>query len=248
MLAWLGQAGFRLERDGVRVVVDPWLSPHEDRLIPVAPLELAADDVDFLLVTHEHLDHLDLPFLPTLLERSPSARVVLPTPLAPLVEGVVPESRLVLVQPGDTLALDGLPLQVVPAIHGILPEDAYTDGSQVDGRPRFVGYVLGAERRIYHAGDTIVTDAVRDAVRGLAIEVALLPVNGRDAEREARGIVGNMDAREAVELAIEIGARVVVPYHWDGFEGNTVPPGSVADAADARVHVVVPARFERLAL
>ena len=41
-----------------------------------------------------------------------------------------------------------------------------------------------------------------------------------------------------------IGARRLVPYHWDGFAGNTVSPGSVVDAAAARIEVVVPARFE----
>ena len=56
------------------------------------------------------------------------------------------------------------------------------------------------------------------------MDVAVLPVNGRDPEREARGIVGNMDAREAVELALAIGATLLVPIHWDGFAGNTVPP------------------------
>lgn len=247
-LTWLGQAGFRIEVDGVRVVVDPWLGAHEDRLVPPPPLELAADAVDWLLVTHEHLDHLDLPFLPVLLERSPGARIVLPAPLVPLVEDVVPGARVVPVQPHDVLALGGLPLRVVPACHGVEPADAYGDGSAVGGRPRFVGYVLGDERRIYHAGDTIVTTELRDALAPLAVDVALLPINGRDAEREARGIVGNMDAQEAVALALEIGATSVVPMHWDGFAGNTVPPGSIVDAAAARIHVVVPARFEALEL
>ena len=44
-----------------------------------------------------------------------------------------------------------------------------------------------------------------------------------------------MNAAEAVELALGIGATVLVPHHWDGFEGNTVPPGSAADAADGRL-------------
>ena len=242
-LTWLGQAGFRVEIGGLRLVVDPWVSPHEQRLIPSPPLELAAASVDWLLITHEHLDHLDLEFLPVVLEHSPSARVVLPEPLVPFVQGVVPESQIVPVQPHDTLDLGELRLHVVPACHGVTVEDAYGDGSAVGGRPRFVGYVLGGERAIYHAGDTIVTDELQTAVGSFDIDVALLPVNGRDAEREARGIVGNMDASEAVELALAVGAGRLVPYHWDGFAGNTVPPGAVVDVADARIHVIAPARF-----
>jgi L-ascorbate 6-phosphate lactonase len=242
-LTWLGQAGFRIDVDGTVVVVDPWVSPHDDRLVPPPPLELAADGVDLLLVTHEHLDHLDLPFLPRFLERSPDARVVLPTAIAALVDGVVPESRLVLVDPHDAIEVDGLEIQVTPAFHGVAVEDAYGDGSAVGGRPRFVGYALGSGRRIYHAGDTIVTDELADALERLDVDVALLPINGRDAEREARGIIGNMNASEAVELALAVGARTVVPYHWDGFAGNTVQPEIAVDAADGRLDVVVPERF-----
>jgi L-ascorbate metabolism protein UlaG (beta-lactamase superfamily) len=248
VLTWLGQASARLEIEGVSVLVDPWLSPHEDRLIPPPSLELAADGIDVLLVTHEHLDHLDLPFLPTLLERSPSVRVVLPAPVAPLVEPVVPAPQLVPVMPSDGLELEGLRIDVVPAFHGVTAEDLYGDGSSIDGRPRFVGYVVGSERRVYHSGDTIVTPALTEALRPLGVDVAILPINGRDAEREARGIVGNMDAAEAVALAVEIGAKTLVPIHWDGFAGNTVAPETAVHAAGDRVRVVVPERFEALDL
>ena len=247
-LTWLGQAGFRVEIGGTVAVIDPWVSPHEDRLIPPPPLELAADGVHVLLVTHEHLDHLDLPFLPQLLERSPDARVVVPSAIAADVDGVVPESRLVLVDPHDVVEVEGLEVRVTPSFHGVTFDDAYGDGSAVGGRPRFVGYALGAGRRIYHAGDTIVTDQLTDALEHLDVEVALLPINGRDAEREARGIIGNMDAAEAVQLTLAIGASTLVPYHWDGFAGNTVEPDLAVEAADARIDVVVPEHFRTVEL
>jgi L-ascorbate 6-phosphate lactonase len=247
-LTWLGQAGFRIELEGTVAVVDPLLSSHQDRLIPVAPLELAADGTDVLLITHEHLDHLDLPFLPSFLERSPAAPVVLPRAIAPLVEGVVPESRLVLVDPGDAIEVGGLEIHVTPATHAQETTHEYGDGSAIGGLPRFVGYVLGRERRLYHAGDTLVTDELVEVLRQLDIEVALLPINGRDAEREARGIVGNMAAVEAVELALTIGASTLVPYHWDGFEGNTVAPEIAVDEARRRLDVLVPEHFRPVEL
>jgi L-ascorbate metabolism protein UlaG (beta-lactamase superfamily) len=247
-LTWLGQAGFRFDVGSVSFVVDPWLSPHELRLASTPATELAADGIDWVLITHEHLDHLDLPLLPTVLERSPAASVVLPKSIVPLLEGIVDEGRTVGVQPGDSLDLGGVNVRVVPAFHGVTMEDAYGDGSSLGSGPRFVGYVIGGESRLYHAGDTIVTDELLAALLPLDVEIALLPINGRDAERESRGIVGNMDASEAVELALEIGAPTVVPYHWDGFAGNTVPPGSVVDAAAGRINVVVPARDRELVL
>jgi L-ascorbate metabolism protein UlaG (beta-lactamase superfamily) len=59
-----------------------------------------------------------------------------------------------------------------------------------------------------------------------------------------------MDAREAVRLAQELGVRVLVPMHWDLFNGNTVRPGIAVDeaAGDSGLHVLVPSRFAELPL
>lgn len=247
-VTWLGQAGFRLDLGDSSFVVDPWVSPHANRLIPAPPLDVAADGVTALVVTHEHFDHLDLDFLPTFVERSPTATVVLPEALVELVEGVVSKSRIIAVNPHDVVEVGGIEIDVVPAIHGVTMDDAYGDGSSLGGGPRFVGYVFRGRPCIYVAGDTIVTDDVANALSRLEIEIAMLPINGRDAEREAQGIVGNMDAREAVELALAIRATRLLPYHWDGYAGNTVSPGTVVDAAAARIEVVVPARFGAVTL
>ena len=86
-----------------------------------------------------------------------------------------------------------------------------------------------------------MTDGLRAALAPLRIDVALLPINGRTHYREADGLVGNMDERDAVALATEIGASMLVPIHWDLFEGNTEWPGRAVDAAveaGAPLHVV----------
>jgi L-ascorbate metabolism protein UlaG (beta-lactamase superfamily) len=234
-LTWLGQAGFLLERGGRRLLIDPWLSPHEGRLVAPAPFELVSEAIDWVLVTHEHEDHLDLPFLRRLAQRSPGAQLILPAPIEPLAQGIL-ERRPVM--PGDRLELGGLVVTVVPAWHCVGTAEGYSDGAG-----RFVGYVLHGEGpTIYHAGDTVPDPGLRAALGGEAVEIALLPVNGRDAQREARDIAGNLDAREAVELAAAIGARILVPYHWDGFAGNTERAGRAAEEAAALaagVHVVV---------
>lgn len=243
---WLGQAGFLLELGGRRILVDPWVSPFEGRLAPIPPLPLVAEAIDTILVTHEHLDHLDQAFLPVLVERCPHVRLVLPAAIGSQVEGVLEPSRIHRVTPGDTYDLDGLRLTVVPAIHGVTMDDAYGDGSSLGAGPRFVGYVLHGEACVYHAGDTLVTADILEVVSGLGVDVALLPINGRNAQREASGFVGNMDAREAVELATGIGARSLVPYHWDGVRGNTADPAEAVVGAGARLAVHVPRHFSRV--
>jgi len=133
------------------------------------------------------------------------------------------------------------------ASHGVEPADAYTFGRELsDGLVRYLGYVveLGG-LRVYHAGDTVPYDGLEAEVAALTPELALLPINGRSAEREAAGIVGNLDEEEAVDLASAIGASVLVPIHWDMFAENPGDPASVVRLATRRhpdVAVLMPSR------
>jgi L-ascorbate 6-phosphate lactonase len=248
-VTWLGQAGFLLELDGTRILVDPFVSEYEARRYPPPPLDIVADRIDWLLATHEHLDHLDTGFIPELLARCPDVKVVLPAPIARQVAGIVPAAQIVPVRPKDAVELAAnTTLEVIPAYHGVEVEDGYSDGSAADGQVRFVGYVLRSTGpTIYHAGDTIVTDQLVDALAGTDIDVALLPINGRDHFREQAGLVGNMNPREAVGLAKLIGARTVVPIHWDLFEGNTERPAALLDEVidtDTDLHVLTLRRMK----
>ncbi len=240
VVTWLGQASFRLEAGGVggiRILVDPFFAEHEARLYPPLSVDEFGAGVDWLLVTHEHIDHLDPYSLREVAARSDELRIVAPAPLEAMVREAAPGAAFIGVDRGARIELEGVGgCTVVPAIHGRTVADGYPDD------PAFVGYVLDLDgTAVYHAGDTIVTDALRSALMPLAVDIALLPVNGRTHYREARELVGNMDLRDAVELATEIGASVLVPMHWDLFAGNTEWPGRVVDAAveaGAPLHVV----------
>jgi L-ascorbate 6-phosphate lactonase len=236
VVTWLGQASFRFDVGGRRILVDPFFGEHEARLYPPMPIDEHGTHVDWLLVTHEHIDHLDPYSLREVAARSPDLTIVAPAPLEAMVREAAPDAAFTGVDRGDRLELDGAgSVTVVPAIHGRTVAVAYPDD------PAFVGYVLELDgTSLYHAGDTIVTDSLRAALAPLRVDVALLPINGRTHYREDEELVGNMGTRDAVALATEIGASVLVPYHWDLFRGNTEWPGRVVDdavEAEAPLHV-----------
>ena len=251
-LTWLGQAGFCLEAEGLRILVDPFLSDHEARLFAPPDATPFATDIDWVLVTHGHLDHFDKDFVRTVERHSPSATLVLPSPLVDEASAVAPMLNVIGIRPGDRRFLSPLVgLHVIPAWHGFEVADGYTQGHTADGASRYVGYVVRLPGcAVYHAGDTIITDELRAALAVEQIDVALLPVNGRDYYRESMGLVGNMDAREAVRLASELGVEMLIPMHWDMFAGNTVRPALVIDElpADTTMHVLTPARFVPIGL
>ena len=84
--------------------------------------------------------------------------------------------------------------------------------------------------RIHHAGDTVRYEGMLRKIKAFgAIDVQLLPINGRDAERYRNNCIGNMTYQEAADLAGEVGPRIVIPGHWDMFADNSVDPKAFAD-------------------
>lgn len=228
-LAWLGQAGFALRSPRTRVVIDPYLSdslaekykgtayPHTRMMPPpIAPEQLT--NVDYLFSTHRHTDHLDASTIRPLVAASPHAKCVAAAAESEaVVKAGMPLERTLLVDAEQSHVLsDDLRINVLPAAH----EDRRRD---VEGRHHFLGYTLHLGGfSIYHSGDTIPFDGLEDAVRRTSPAVALLPVNGRDAERTARGIIGNMDFAEAVSLCRACGIKHFIPHHFGLFKFNTV--------------------------
>jgi L-ascorbate metabolism protein UlaG (beta-lactamase superfamily) len=246
-LRFLGQAGFVLTGQSVSVAIDPAVSDSLDgRLFP-APLSMAQlASVDVVLCTHEHIDHLDLPALREWLALAPGLRVVVPRPIIPIAHaGGVPEANLVGMQPGEQFSWKGATVRAVPALHGVETTDAYTFGREIsDGLTRYLGYVVELDDvRIYHSGDTLDHEGLAETLRELRTDVALLPINGRDAEREARNIVGNLSATQAADLAIRSGVRAAIPMHYDMFAGNPGSPAQFVEALEGSgITVLIPAR------
>jgi L-ascorbate metabolism protein UlaG (beta-lactamase superfamily) len=250
-LWWLGQSGFGLRGNAANVLVDPFIADHPDRLYPPPFRPDQVGGLDVVAVTHDHLDHLDEQSLPGLAEASPEACFVVPEPVVERVTELgIPADRVVGVQPDGPLELDGLTIHAVPASHGDDLKDGYGFGlERSGGLYRFLGYVfdLGGVR-VYHSGDTIPYDGMEERLAKLRIDVALLPINGRDAEREEQGIVGNLDEEEAANLAAAIGVDLLVPMHYDMFASNQGSPELLVELvtkAHPELQVLIASRARR---
>ena len=201
------------------------------------PAPIGADDlprVDLVVCTHRHGDHMDPGTLPVLAKAHPECRFVVPAAEMNLAEAIgVPMNRLIPAEAGSRLRplsdLD-LILDPLPAAHEQFEQDE-------DGRHHFLGFIMSVHGlRLYHSGDCVPYDGLAEAVRVLAPELALLPVNGRDAARATRRIPGNFTLGEAIQLCVAAGIPVLIPHHFGMFAFNTIDPAEITAAAGCIRH------------
>lgn len=227
-LWWLGQSGFLLQWRGSRILLDPYLSDsltkkYADTEKPhVRMTEQVVDPAELkkILVatsSHNHTDHLDKETLLSLWKTNPSLKILVPEAnrqfAADRLE--VDPGKLVGAVQGKAVHLEGFTFHPVPAAHEDLDADE-------EGRYRYLGYVIQfGGWTVYHSGDTLLFDGMQSILRRWPIDVAILPVNGRKPERK---VAGNLDGPQAAELGKEIGAKTVIPCHYDMFAFNTASP------------------------
>ncbi|HWQ12862.1 MAG TPA: MBL fold metallo-hydrolase [Roseiflexaceae bacterium] len=231
----LGQAGFVLKGGATIAYIDPYLSSSvaeaggPGRRFPVPVEPSAVRHAHVVLTTHEHIDHVDGQTLGPLMAASPQATLVTTHQGREIaLEADVPDERILVPRLGERIELAGLAFTATPAAH-------YQYEVDEAGHSRWMGYVVELNGvTLYHAGDTIVVPELLEAVRGLGPDIALIPINGRDHYRERMGIIGNLWPGEAVELAREVGAKVLIGIHNDLFDANRVSPGLLFDELDRR--------------
>ena len=225
-LWWLGQHSFVIKTATAILYVDPFLSDHGKRRIP--PL-LAPEDIthaNIIVGTHDHRDHIDREIWPILAEASPQAHFIVPEfhRQRLMDELHLPPERIQGIEAGGSLEHAGIRLHGVPAAHEFLDRDPET------GRYPFLGVVITTGNcHVYHAGDTCPYEGMLDFLRPFSLAAALLPINGRDAERLARNCIGNMTFQEAADLAGALRPGLTLPTHFDMFLGNMEDPRKFTD-------------------
>ncbi|AIJ25532.1 MBL fold metallo-hydrolase [Amycolatopsis methanolica] len=227
-MRFLGHSTVRLEVAGRVVLTDPVLTRTVGGLVRVVPpLDPAAyADVDLVLISHLHGDHLHAPSLRLLGRDVP---IVVPRGAGAWMRrrGFPAVAELDI---GEQLPVGDLRVTAVPADHsGHRWGPRFTHGPQA----RASGHVVEAPGvRVYVAGDT-------DLYPGMAelgpVDVALLPVWGWGPNLGP----GHLDPARAAEAVALVQPRVAVPVHW----GTLAVPGLARTPRMRRLLVSPPRTF-----
>jgi L-ascorbate metabolism protein UlaG (beta-lactamase superfamily) len=216
---FIGHATFELVDGDTRVLIDPFLSPHN----PAA--QLSAEDVDptHIALTHGHGDHAaDV----VAVAKRTGAPCVAVTDLAGWLseQGVEDVSNANI---GGTVDFDWGSVKLVPAWH----TNSAPDGTPLS-TPAGLVIELGG-RTIYHLGDTALFGDLKLIGERHSPDVALVPIGGHFT----------MDRDDAAYACGLIGAATVIPCHYDTFP----PIETDAEAFKQQVESETSARVEILA-
>ncbi|GHA24887.1 metal-dependent hydrolase [Devosia pacifica] len=154
-----------------------------------------------ILITHEHGDHYDVPTLEAIAGEAPL--IVNPAVYDMLPEGL--KANATALANGESGTLSGIEINAIPAYN------TTPDRQQYHPEGRDNGYILTlADKRIYIAGDTEVTDAMR-ALENIA--VAFIPMN----------LPYTMAPEQAAEGIDAFEPEIVYPYHYRGSDVEALP-------------------------
>lgn len=222
-LAWLGHATVLINFYGVRILTDPVLfrrigvdvgvgSIGPLRLVQCALAAEEIPEIDLVLVSHAHFDHLD----------TPSLAAVRGRPVAVMASGtsdLLPRRRYSAVH---ELAWGGS--QRIATRHGeitVRAIDVKHWGARIrrDTWRGYTGWVVEREgRRLLIGGDTAVTGAFRQHRAHGPFEAAVMPIGAYDP-----WIWNHCTPEQAVTMADAAGARLIVPVHHQSFQLSREP-------------------------
>ena len=156
----------------------------------------------------------------------------------------IPADRITTVQEGSILPLGGVTIRAFSAAHPEHILDTGDPGMALGYQLTFGGFT------VVHLGDTYLTPHLYETLQALPRpDLLLAPINGQDFFRTQRNCIGNLEAEEAAQLAVRLGAVCTIPTHYDMVQSNTVDPLRFAAALrqlDPAACFALPALGERL--
>jgi len=186
--------------DGARVLTDPILRRRVGPLVRTRGSIEASEwaDIDAVLISHSHWDHLDYGSLRLL---GPDVPLVVPTGMGGRL-GARGFSHVIELLPGDSTTIKGLRLQATPADH-------HGFGPPIGPTGRAIGFLIAGSQTVYFAGDTALFAEMEDLAPNL--DVALMPVWGWGPRAQASEHLDPLGAARALQL---LRPRVAIPIHW----------------------------------
>ena len=197
---WVGQGGLLFEKDGFRILIDPYFSDSVEKINPKNFRRTPVDErflkikPDVMIFTHNHLDHYDPETIPCFLNSESRVLVLAPRSVWDEVRKIGGENNYILFNRHSSWTEGGIRFDAVLASHS---------------DPSPIGVIISdGEKKYYVTGDTLYNEEIfADLPDG--IDTVFLPVNG---------VGNNMNMTDAARFAKRVGAKRTIPIHIGMFD------------------------------
>lgn len=220
-MVWLGHASFLIKLDGKLLLTDPCLRnlPFKRRKVGLPfPIETLSN-IDYILLSHAHRDHLDLPSLKKLIKQNPGVQILTALDIAKLLpkqwKPKIQEAGWYQIY-NDTASLK---ISFLPAQHW--NRRFFTDTD----RQLWGSFLIQSkDTSIYFAGDTAFGQHF-DKIRFLntKIDHCLLPVGAYMPRYVMKGV--HLNPQEAILAFKILGAKNFIPMHYGTYNLSDEPAG-----------------------
>ena len=202
-VTYLGQAGLLFEKNGFKIMIDPYLSDSVEKINPKNYRRVPVDESffkikpDVMIFTHNHLDHYDPETVSHFIDENSNITVLAPKSVWDEVHKIGGSNNYILFNRHTEWSENGIKFTAVEAEHSdITPIGVIID----DG-----------ERKYYVTGDTLYNEEIFGDIPS-DIYALFLPVNG---------VGNNMNMTDAARFAKRINAERTVPIHIGMFDEIT---------------------------
>lgn len=212
---WFGHATVLVEIDGLRIMTDPVLS---DRVSPFSfagpkrfhqpPIALEnLSNIDAVVITHDHYDHLDIKTIQQLAKGGTHFYVGLGIG-AHLERWEIPATQIHEMDWWQSVEIKGVKINCTPARH-------YSGRKRMDNSTLWASWVIkGPQHSFYISGDTGYAEhfkAIHDRFGDIdltAIKVGAYGTTWLDI---------HMDPEHSVQAHLDLGGKTMLPIHWATF-------------------------------
>lgn len=215
-IVWFGHSSFLLNLQGRRLLIDPVFSDYAspvsfaNRAFEGTSLYQVSDlpDIDCVLISHDHWDHLDYPSLSALKEKTKLFLVPLGVEAHLLRWGVAREAIMSLDWEEHRTVAPGLRITATEARH-------YSGRSFEQNKSLWCGWLIESDRRkVFYSGDSGYGPHFKElSHRYGRIDLALID----SGQYNPSWAYIHMPPQEAFKAAQDLGARYVIAAHVGRF-------------------------------
>ena len=223
-VTWIGHSTTLVQIDGINFLTDPIWSKRPSPVPLLGPRRyvppgVALEDlpvIDFVVISHNHYDHLDVPTLKALAQRNPQTVFFVPLGNGELLRNNN-ISQVVELDWGQQADFRSLTVHCLPSQHW--SKRTLTDTN----RALWASWaVAGPKRRIYYAGDSGYFPGFTEIGHQLGpFDLAIVPI-GAYAPR-AMMLESHMNPEEALQSATDVGASKALGVHFGTFDLSDEP-------------------------